>query len=194
MIIGIAGVARSGKDTLADKLNELFCSAGVKSKRYSFAYALKKDLDGFLLEKFGISAFTENSSEKTIIRPILISYGQAKRDVSKGTHWIKKVFDEIEFDSPDVAIISDLRFADTECDELHMIKQSGGIIIHVSRKDENGNFVLPCSEDEARNDPKLREACDFRLVWETVEDEKLNEIIHPFFARLIEATGFAYKL
>ena len=46
-----------------------------ESQRLAFADELKKDVDSFLIEKLGISAFTENTKEKEIIRPMLTTWG-----------------------------------------------------------------------------------------------------------------------
>ena len=48
----------------------------MKSQRLAFADELKKDVDQFLVEKLGISAFTEVTEEKEIIRPMLTTWGE----------------------------------------------------------------------------------------------------------------------
>ena len=75
LIFGIGGVARCGKDTLGKHLINKLNKSGFPALNISFATELKKDLDPFLKDKLNISAFTENNSEKDIIRPMLVCWG-----------------------------------------------------------------------------------------------------------------------
>ena len=80
-LIGLAGYARSGKNSFADFI-------GDNSKSISFAYALRKELDNFLIEKLGISAFTEDPKEKEIVRPLLVCWGtEIMRNQIDQDHW-----------------------------------------------------------------------------------------------------------
>ena len=74
-IVGIAGYARTGKDTFGSILIKELKNAGLSAKKLSLAFELKSDLDSFLIQKFDISAFTEDPKEKNFIRPLLICYG-----------------------------------------------------------------------------------------------------------------------
>ena len=90
-IFGIAAFARSGKDTFAKILKNISKEKyGLDSEIISFANALKKALDPWLIEEFGISAFTQDEHEKKIIRPILVAWGEAKRQINPN-YWISKV-------------------------------------------------------------------------------------------------------
>ena len=87
-LIGIAGFARSGKDSLAKILSNL----SDHCKITSFAYYLKKDIDPFLQSRLNISAFTENPKEKEIIRPLLVCWGtKVIRDKIDKEYWIRKM-------------------------------------------------------------------------------------------------------
>lgn len=179
--IGISGVARSGKDHLGMILCDYFQSIGLKAKKFSFANELKFDLDQFLIEKFGISSFTENDIEKSIIRPILIAYGQARRKQSNGLCWIQKLKENIERSDVDVAIITDVRFSDNNYDEPEFIQDSmNGTIIHLTRINDNGQTVPPVCDDEARNDPRLYKLADLRLSWENVNLDEAREQVRYF--------------
>ena len=83
-LIGIAGFARSGKDTAAKILQQKIKERwDIDMKIVSFAKALKQDCDPFLQKHLGISAFSEIPLEKEIIRPILVAYGQSmKKDLA----------------------------------------------------------------------------------------------------------------
>ena len=74
-LIGIAGFARSGKDTFYQRSAQLLSKEGYKSTRIAFADALKNELNELLLSNIGISAFTEEDQEKDLIRPLLVTYG-----------------------------------------------------------------------------------------------------------------------
>ena len=89
-IIGIAGYARTGKDTFGSILIKELNKIGLSSKKLSLAFELKSDLDNFLQQKFGISAFTEDPNEKNFIRPLLICYGTDLMRKKDPVYWIKK--------------------------------------------------------------------------------------------------------
>jgi hypothetical protein len=178
-VIGISGFARSGKDTLASllflKLNEM----GVASKIFSFANALKLDMEGFLLDKFGISSFTNDSSLKAKIRPLLIAYGNAQRDSSKGTYWINRLKPEIDsfFEkNGSVAIIPDLRFKQYEFDEFDFIKSyNSSFIVTVSRQLEDGSMNKSAHSSEEDSANFFIKNADYNLVWGTCSDKFLLE-------------------
>ena len=69
-LIGIAGFARTGKDSLAQFLSDLIATKQEGCKITSFAYYLKKDIDPFLQSRLNISAFTEDPKEKEVIQII----------------------------------------------------------------------------------------------------------------------------
>ena len=90
LIFGISGVARSGKDTLARHLSEKLSKSSLPNITIPFAYEVKRDLDPFLKEKLGISAFTDVTSEKSIIRPMLVAYATDVCRKKDSFFWIKK--------------------------------------------------------------------------------------------------------
>ncbi|MDG1173566.1 MAG: hypothetical protein P8M67_04640 [Opitutales bacterium] len=156
MIIGLAGVARSGKDSFFN-----FCQNtkvnGKTNLRFAFADELKSELDQFILKEFNISSFTECSREKEIIRPILVSYGMAKRKISEGKYWVEKVKSKIEFikDSHN-CFITDVRFSN----EVDQIKKLGGICIHIERFNNP-----PANEEEKNEDPIVKSKSDYHFKW-----------------------------
>jgi len=171
LVIGISGYARSGKDTLAGILKSSFAENKIKAKIFSFAFALKDDIDNFCLSKIGISAFTEDTDLKSRIRPMLISYGQVQRGASSGTYWLKKLKPEIDqfFENGgDVAIVSDLRFKEFEFDETDFIKSyKNNAIVTISRIMENGMLNVAAHESELENLPRISKIADFELTWNT---------------------------
>ncbi len=153
-VLGICGFARSGKDSFADFLVKLFPN---KFSRSSLAYELKKDLDPFLLSKLGISAFTENTKEKEIIRPLLISWGTdvIRNNFSKN-YWIDKIKEKVLENSKSnfITIIPDVRFVN----EIEWIKMNGKSI-YIERDD---CFPVGLIENETA---KLKGMADHVFKW-----------------------------
>ena len=172
LTIGISGFARVGKNSLSDLLKKQAEISGLKAKCFSFAFALKKDLDDFCKKSFDISAFCE-SDKKNIIRPILIAYGECQRSVSDGSYWWKKIMQEVnQFykEGGDVAIISDLRFKEYEADELDYIRSyANSLVFVVERTLQNGEKIGPAHESEKNNIPVIAKASDLILNWKTID-------------------------
>jgi hypothetical protein len=80
-LIGISGVARSGKDLFTTVAQEVLKQHGLKTERFALAYELKSDLKDLIHAKTGIDVFTENTEEKNIIRPLLVAYGDVMRQM-----------------------------------------------------------------------------------------------------------------
>jgi hypothetical protein len=158
MIVGLAGLARSGKDSFYKFSEKIINNSGMESRRLAFADELKKELIPFLRKSFGIDAFTEDENEKEIIRPILVAYGMAKRQVSNGTYWVERVFDQIKRqNSKNLFFITDVRFEN----EIDAITEGGGKIVYVSRK---GN--PPANSEEELNNPTLIKNSHYFFEWD----------------------------
>lgn len=190
VIVGVSGFARSGKNTLCDILNNFCKSKGLESKVFSFAFALRQDLNSFCTEKFGISAFTETSEEKNKIRPLLISYGEVQRNLSSGTYWLSKLKPEINNffkNGGSVALISDLRFKVFDFDEIDFVRSYPNSLIYcVSRIKENGEEVKAAHTSEAENFPKICKKSDVNCTWKTVQTNSQDLIFNamPFLNSL----------
>jgi len=173
--IGLAGLARTGKDTFCQVLIGEFERMGIEAKRFALADELKKDLDDFLISKFGISAFTTDPREKKIIRPMLVAYGKAHRIKSNGSYWTSKLepsVNEALFEGI-VPIITDIRYAEYEFDEVHWLRDTlGGFMVHLSRYDTGGKAIQPPNEDERVNDPKVFNLSDYSLFLPTIKPRR----------------------
>ena len=112
LIFGISGVARCGKDTLCKHLVNKLEKSSIPCMTLSFATALKQDIDPFLKEKFNISAFTNDNHEKSIIRPLLVSYGTEVWRKLDPDIWIKKIEKRVENASKNkiIVLIPDVRY------------------------------------------------------------------------------------
>tara|TARA_B100001093_G_scaffold520215_1_gene613700 strand:- start:6283 stop:6849 length:567 start_codon:yes stop_codon:yes gene_type:complete len=168
-VIGVSGVARSGKDTFCEIALAYFSKWNILGVREAFADQLKKDLDSFLIKKFSISSFTTNDDEKKIIRPIMVSYGEAKRNLTKGMCWIDKLKKNIEknIDQNIITFISDVRYPN----ESNWIKKDySGVTIHINREN---NF--PANDEEQHNDPLVQDVSEFKIHWPDFQgDTKLG--------------------
>lgn len=177
MIIGISGVARSGKDTLANGFVEIFKKCGIKAKRHALADELKKEVKSFLLKNIGIDSFTQNDHDKKIIRPFLVSYGTHLRRELNPNCWIEKLTENLKDDS--LAIISDIRYEN----EAQWILDQGGFLIHITRL--NGQETIPpANEEERLNDPILQKKASLCFTWDTINEstkEFLTDYCFAFF-------------
>jgi hypothetical protein len=175
MIIGISGVARSGKDTLANGFVRIFKKCGIKAKRYALADELKKEVKSFLLKNVGIDSFTQNDDDKKIIRPFLVSYGTHLRRELNPNCWIEKLTKNLKEDS--LTIVSDIRYEN----EAQWILDQGGLLIHISRL--NGeSYMPPANEEERINDPILQKKSSVSFTWDTIGDTNLENLTDYCFA------------
>jgi len=167
-MIGIGGLARSGKDTLAKNLSEVIQKDwGCDVKIFSFAEELKSQMDGFLIKNYGISAFTENTEEKIIIRDLLVSHGETMKKFYKQTIWTDLVIDKIDSDPERFfPIISDVRF-DFEAER---VQDQGGLIVHISKV---GN--QPPNEIEHLNDPLVSKIADLNHTWPSYKPDQMDK-------------------
>lgn len=169
-MIGIGGLARSGKDTLAKNLAEVIHNDWkCEVKIFSFAKELKSQMDDFLKKHYGISAFTEDTEEKKVIRDLLVCHGETMKKFYTNTIWADLVIDSIESDPTKFfPIISDVRFNF----EAKIVQDHYGKIIHISKI---GN--TPPNEIEALNDPKVAENSDIKHTWPSYEPDQMDECL-----------------
>jgi hypothetical protein len=176
IIIGIGGLARSGKDTLCQLLKEELQSNSVSVKRMALADKLKEEIRPALLQEYGIDILDCTPEQKEIVRPKLVAFGKAAREDSKGTHWTTILDENIEKCAEQVIIVPDIRYNYYEEDEVKWVtKKRNGVLCHVRRYFyENGlaKFTSPPNEDEWLNDPSVEVAADFHIIWNTLLDTK----------------------
>ena len=162
-IVGICGVARSGKDTFYEALRD--CCPRHKIHRRAFADALKEECREFLVRHVGISPFTQDESEKQLIRPFLVTYGTYLRRKIDPDCWSRIVEDSIHRSSDnEVFVITDLRYEN----ELDWVKGKGGTVIHISRQG-----IRPANQEEETNDPILKRKATLQISLPTFEDNYL---------------------
>lgn len=164
-MIGITGVATSGKDTLFNLINKKFKEKGLETKRYALADLLKKKMKLFIQNEFDIDIENLSPQEKETIRPILVAYGKIKRQKTNGRYWIESLLKKIDKEIRHIPIITDIRYAEYEEDELYwLINENKGFLIHISRV-LDGKIIGPANEEEFKNDQILSKAAHYKMIW-----------------------------
>lgn len=163
--IGLGFTKQVGKDTLFVRLQEL----NPHFKRFSFADALRRELDSFLISCYGISAFTVRLAEKEFIRPYLITHGMARR-ATDPDYWVKRTMDDIKAaavaDPEIIPCVVDARFAN----EVRILRaELGALIIHMTR-----DGAPEPTDEEKKHYPTLVPMADFHFHWggDTVKEQR----------------------
>jgi hypothetical protein len=191
-VIGVSGLARAGKDTFCSIAEKILAKNGYKAKRYSFANALKKEVEPFLKNNCSVDVWTQDTELKTDIRDFLVWYGTTfwrKRDPNR---WIRSVDVALKNESMDasVALVSDVRYPN----EGEWIHSHGGYLVHVASwkwlpadygrelgghdSTEVRTFMKAPNEQERINDPIVTKQSDYKMEWEMKvlpPDEVLND-------------------
>lgn len=146
-LIGLGCTARIGKDYAAAELAKTF-----SVERIAFADELKADL-ATIFAKSGQNYYHLERTEKQVIRPLLVSYGQTMREFDPMV-WVNRAYAKAIFDK-EVTVVTDVRFPN-EVDWLHSL---GGTYIHVVAKD-----VVPANAVEAEYVGRMKDLADYRVI------------------------------
>ena len=171
-MIGITGVARCGKDTFYSILKKYLEEKNIKSQRLAFADDLKRELNDFVSEKFKIDLFKCDGQDKELVRPLMVAYGKCRRAQTDGKYWTSQLDSKIKELSKHkiIPIITDVRYIEYKDDEYSWLKSHNGILIHLSRKLDDGTLIPPANIEERSNDNKLKAVADFSICWDTCQD------------------------
>lgn len=186
MIIGISGYARTGKDTFGISLQRILKTYKINCELIAFANVLKEDLNIFLLDKFNISAFTKRDEEKFLIRPMLVAYGESKRNQNPN-YWIDQIKEKVK---NKLTIITDVRYEN----EARWIVDNGGFLIHLNRQREDGSYIEAPNPQEAENNPKVANLASLKIVWQTIESDgsvdenTIDQIVESFICSCEDLT------
>ena len=180
-VIGIAGNARSGKDTTGVMAKGILLEEKEEvSKICGFADLLKKDLDKLCWDQFGFSAFTSKDQQKTLIRPLLVAYGTHVCRAHDERHWIKRMDPTIKFftDLGRNVIITDVRY-ENEAEWIQEKWKGKCIFVH-----RIGN--KPANHEEKINSPILKSRADTIINWKTLggDDFKAKRKVKAALKRL----------
>jgi len=204
-IIGISGYARSGKDLFTSVAQKILKEHKIKSEKFALAYELKNDLKYLIKNKVGIDVFTDNTQEKSIIRPLLVAYGDVMRKTGEGRYWTGKLEQRIANSKADVVFITDIRYDVYPEDECTWLRNKQcGKLIHITKfkqgpvpqsKRFSKNKIVKIydaapNDHELFNNPKVKAKADYAFEWEDCSD-KLNGFSledHPYIReKVIEA-------
>ncbi|MEK6881166.1 MAG: hypothetical protein AABY22_16215 [Nanoarchaeota archaeon] len=198
-IIGISGLAKSGKDSFYKILSEKLTKSNKKVIRLALADDLKEELKDWCIKNYGIDPVSCNSFEKELIRPLLVFHGNIQRYKTLGEYWTKKIDKKInQHEDSDIFVVTDIRYDEYEKDEIPWLRSKpNSILVHISKslltKNYNGIFErkkhLPPNKEELENDPKLRKKADFFIEWEHIEGFTYDQIlqqIEPHVERFLD--------
>lgn len=188
-MIGLTGVARSGKDTFYSILKRYLKEKNIESQRIALADNLKYELSDFVKEKFKIDLNKCDGSDKELIRPLMVAYGKCRRVQTEGKYWTSLVESKVrELNKSNILpIITDIRYIEYKDDEYAWLKNHNGILIHISRKLDDGSFVPPANIEEKANDNKLKAVADYSVCWETCQDVNfLYELMQKHLKNIYE--------
>ena len=182
-LIGIAGYARSGKDTFFARSAKYLNDNGLEAKRYAFADALKSEVDSLLTEYTGSSAFTEKDSEKEIVRPLLVTYGTEIRRKLNPNCWIEKITPSVgeDLDKGKYVFITDVRFEN----EAQWIKSQGGLMVYVEREG-----IKPANHEEHTQNIRMKKYLNYKIFWPTFgfdDLDKCDEHVEPTIAHILQS-------
>ena len=142
MLIGLTGVKNSGKSTISS-----FLVQNYEFEEFAFADPLKRAcMEIFNLSEeqvFGNFKCKETIDTYWMVSPrvILQTIGTLIRNISDSIPnlhnvWIRNMYKKINNSNSSNIVISDVRYSD----EANMIKQLGGIIIKIERKNKTIDF------------------------------------------------------
>lgn len=168
-MIGISGVARAGKDTLAKCLKEIIekefdCEVEI----VSLAKQLKSDLDKVISCNFNFLVHTDDTSEKKLIRPILVAYGEAMKEKWGKDVWVKKLEKSLsDRKEKKLYIVADVRF-DFEAEYFQ--NKMNASIIHITKL----GHEAPANEVEAENDPLVKNVSNIVHTWPKYHPDQME--------------------
>lgn len=171
-LIGIAGVARSGKDTAARCIKKFLEERGKNVQIYSLATPLKSDLRPLVSMKFKLDIFDLTDEDKLILRPLMVAYGGALRKKTNGKYFTSIADSFIKMNQEiDYLIVPDIRYCEYPEDENVWLTKYDSKFLHVSRFLADGSILAAPNEDERRNDPILADEANISIRWGGLSEE-----------------------
>ena len=191
-ILGLSGVAGSGKDLFFELLNSKINNL----KRYALADKLKEDVFDFCIQQYDIDPLKCSRDEKNMVRPFLVSHGNIKRKISNGRHWINGLTKIIQEDladglikSTDVICITDVRYGEFKKDEVYWLKNElGGSLVHISKyrmKNKKRRYHPPANLAETVNDPRLVESADYKIKWPELSGKNFKKKLEKYVDKFL---------
>jgi hypothetical protein len=210
-MIGISGIARSGKDTFVGIAKEILSKNGYVPVRVAFADKLKEEVSAMLKSSgFGLDLTNLSPEEKERIRPLFVFWGcQRRQESTEGLYWVDVAEQEINNiminymathgADPDklVFLVSDVRFLN----EANWIQSKfGGEVIHLKRFQieqrkggQDYSDLIPTkvydsapNEEELKNDPLVVSVSNHKIEWESKKKMTSAEAIKdPYLQQVV---------
>jgi len=197
LVIGIGGLARSGKDTLCNMLIQQFYLNGYKAKRRALADELKVAIHPSILKQYRVDIFNCTPEEKELVRPEMVAYGKELREKTMGTHWTSLVEEKMKDDEENFIIVPDVRYNFYPEDEVNWVKKKHkGLLLHVARYnivDGEKVWVQPPNEDERIHDPLVRKDADISFSWPTKDTAELQQMYGEFLQTIAQMSIHEFK-
>lgn len=188
-IIGLTGVAGSGKDTFFEILKTNFIPS---FQRFALADSLKNILREDLKEKFGIDIVTCSREDKNKIRDHVVQFAKQKRIETEGRFWTSVLEREILNSNATHICITDIRHNFYPEDEVFWLKNRlGGKLINIELYDPNSGEKQPFpNEEEKFNYPLCSKAADYHVIWPKIGDK---DQLNFFVDSAIKAVNLSQK-
>jgi hypothetical protein len=188
-IIGIAGAARAGKDTLCRALIREFAKINIFANRKSIAGdTVKTDLHELIERKFKMDSFTEKTEEKEFMRPLLVEYGKMQRAKTQGRYFIE----QFQPDQDSINILPDIRYVEYPKDEVYWLKnEMNGFLIFIEREG-----IYDANDTEKVNNKIIRNMADHIVSWGSLDEQSSShrEKINSYASQAIEKMFTTYQL
>jgi len=180
-VIGLCGVARSGKDTFFTLAEDMLMVKNIVCTRHSLAYALKYELDPLFQSQLKFSSFTEISEQKELSRDVMVAWSNLRR-TQDPAYWINSIKSNF---TDGFNIITDVRFKN----EIDYIKSIGGKVVFLNRRINETQFVPPANTNELTNTLPLSSSADYTLTWNTAGDSEIHTLAH-YIEEVFQALGY----
>lgn len=152
LVIGLTGRAQHGKTSAAEAILDYCTNIELTAKMYDIGQAvLRYAIENGLLQDKQRRQLVEWELQA------LQSIGKTQRDQNED-FWISRIFQAIEADRPDIAVIPNVRYANEAMwvrEALDFSSIPNGIIIRVTSLNPNGSEYI--SEDRPANHPSETE-------------------------------------
>lgn len=221
IVLGVAGFARSGKDTFVGIASDILKANGYRPMRVAFADKLKDEVETMLkVNRFNATVKTDDTLLKSMVRPLMVWWGcQRRYESDGGMYWVNEVDAQLRELCDDyilhgeshenvVALVSDVRF-ENEAKWVH--ENWGGSIIHLKRYEyqtwrfkqgdpweEVKRYDPAPNEEEAKQDPLVEAVSDVHVEWEnqkastTAEAIKMENLHDTVMDALLNTRKFVF--
>lgn len=154
LIIGLGYRARQGKNLVSDTILEACANREIEARIYEFS----AEVSAYCVE-YGLFADAAPRDRKTL--EVLQRVGLEMRQQDP-TFWINRLWGRLRADSPQVALIPNLRFPN----EAERVKADGGACVLVERFNADGSqYIDPDRDPNSSFENALRAwPWDYRLA------------------------------